>query len=83
MKDGERRGRSSTSTTLKQADSIRELSYKDGHKTIRDIASDNRRCLIQNGVVNTKISLNTDLIAATYVLRILSIEEKAYRVQLC
>jgi len=78
----ERPGRPSTSTTLENIANLRKAILADRRQTIHDVCEIVR---LSYGTVQRILAgnLNMRCISARFVLRLLSDEQKAYRVSVC
>jgi len=82
LEDDERSGRPSTSSTPKNVETIRQLVHEDHRRTIKDIAT---IINVSYGTVQTILTcdLNMHRIAAKFVPRLLTPEQKEHRVAIC
>jgi len=82
LEDDERSGRPSTSSTPKNVETIRRLVHEDRRRTIKDIAT---IVNVPYRTVQTILTcdLNMHRVAAKFVLRLLTPEQKEHRVAIC
>ena len=82
LKDNERSGRPSTSLTPTNAETIRWLVHEDRWITIKEIAA---IVNVSYGTVQTILTrdMNMHCIAAKFVPRLLTPEQKEHRVEIC
>jgi len=82
LEDDERSGRPSTSSTPKNVETIRRLVHEDRQRTIKDIAT---IVNVSYGTVQTILTcdLNIHRVAAKFVLRLLTLQQKEHRVAIC
>jgi len=82
LEDDERSGRPSTSSTPKNVETIRRLVHEDRRRTIKDIAT---IVNVPYGAVQTILTcdLNMHRVAAKFIPRLLSPEQKEHRVAIC
>jgi len=82
LEDDERSGRPSTSSTPKNVETIRRLVHENRRRTIMDIAA---IVNVSYGTVQTILTcdLNMDRVAAKFVPRLLTPEQKEHRVAIC
>jgi hypothetical protein len=82
LEDDERSGRTSTSSRPKNVETIRRLVHEDHWGTIKDIAT---VVNVSYGTVQTILTcdLNMHRIAAKFVPRLLTPEQKEHRVAIC
>ena len=81
LKDNERSGPTFTSPTPKNVEAIRQLVYKDCRRTIKDIAA----ISVLYGTVQTILTCDSNMhrVAANFVPRLLTPEQKEHRVAIC
>jgi hypothetical protein len=79
LEDNERSGRPSTSSTPKNVETIRQIVHEDHRRTIKDIAA---IIDMSYGTVQTILTcdLNMHCVAAKFVPRLLTPEQKEHRV---
>jgi len=82
LEDDERSGRPSTSSTLKNVETIQGLVHEDCRRTIKDIAA---IVNLSYGTVQTILTcdLNMHRVAAKFVPRLLTPEQKEHHVAIC
>jgi histone-lysine N-methyltransferase SETMAR len=82
LEHDERSGRSSTSSKPKNVETIRRIVHEDLRRTIKDIAA---IINVSYGTVHTLLTcyLNMHRVAAKYVPRFLTPEQKEHRVAIC
>jgi len=82
LEDDERLGRTSTSSKPKIVETIRRLLHEDRRRTIKDIVAFPN---VSYGTVQTILTcdLNMRRVAATFVPRLLTPEQKEHRVTIC
>jgi len=82
LEDDERSGRPSTSSTPKNVETIRWLVHEDRRRTIKEIAA---IVNVSYGTVQTILTcdLNMHRVAAKFVPRLLTPEQKEHRVAIC
>ena len=82
IEDNESSGRTSTSSTPKNVGPIRRLVHEDRRRTIKDIAT---IINVSYGTVQTILTcdLNMHHVAAKFVPRLLTPEQKEHRVAIC
>ena len=82
LKDDERSGRSSTSSTHKNVETIWQLMHEDHRRTMKDIAA---IINVSYGTVQTILTcdLNMHHVAAKFMPRLLTPEQKEHRVAVC
>jgi len=82
LEDEERSGRTSTSSTPKHVETIRRVVHENHRRTIKDIAT---IVNVSYGTVQTILTcdLNVHRVAAKFVPRLLSPEQKEHRVGIC
>ena len=82
LEDDERSGRPSTSSTPKNVETIRRLGHEDRRRTIKDIAA---IVNVSYGTVQTILTcdLNMHRVAAKFVPRLLTPEQKDMYYDLC
>ena len=82
LEDDERWGRTSTSLTPKNVGTVRRLVHEDRRRTIKDIAA---IVNVSHRTVQTILTcdLNMHSIAAKFVPRLLTLEQKEHRVAIC
>jgi len=82
LEDDERSGRPSTNSTPKNVETIRRLVHEDRRRTIKDIAA---IVNVSYGTVETILTfdLNMHCVAAKFVLRLLTPEQKEHCVAIC
>jgi len=82
LEDDERSGWTSTSSTPKNVETFRQLVHEDRRRTIKDIAT---IVNVSYGTVQTILTcdLNMHRIAAKFVPRLLTPEQKEHRVAIC
>jgi len=82
LEDDERSGRTSTSSTPKNVETIRRLVHEDRRRTIKDIA---KIVNVSYGTVQTILTcdLNRHHVAAKFVPRLLTPEQKEHHVAIC
>jgi transposase len=82
LEDDERSGRPSTSSTPKNVETIRQLVHEDRQRTIKDIAT---IVNVSYGTLQTILTcdMNMHRVAAKFVPRLLTPEQKQHRVAIC
>lgn len=82
LEDDERSGRPSTSSTLENVETIRQFVHEDRRRTIHNIAY---IVNVSYGTVQSILmcDLNMCRVAAKFVLRLLTQEQKEHRVEVC
>jgi len=82
LEDDERSGRTSTSSNPKNVEKIRRLVHEDRRRTIKDIAAIPN---VSYGTMQTILTcgLNMRSVAAKFVPRLLTPEQKEHRVAIC
>jgi len=82
LEDNERSGRPSTSSTPKSVKTIRRLVHEDHRRTIKDIAV---IVNVSHGTVQIILmcDLNMHCVAAKFVPRLLTPEQKEHHVAIC
>jgi len=82
LPDDKRSGRTSTSSTPKNVETIQRLVHEDRRRTIKDIAT---IVNMSYGTVRTILTcdLNMHRVAAKFVPRLLNPEQKEHRVAIC
>jgi len=82
LEDDERSGRPSTSSTLKNVETIRQLVHEDRRRTIKDIAA---IVNVSYGTVQTIFTcdLNMHHVAAKFMPRLLTPKQKEHHVAIC
>jgi formiminotetrahydrofolate cyclodeaminase len=82
LKNNERSGQTSTSSTPKNVETIQQLVHEDHQRTIKDIAA---IINVSYGIVQAILTcdLNMHRVAAKFVSRLLTHEQKEHRVAIC